>query len=180
MNDVSHKVAVQTEKTVPAPASAASQPVQRDPFSVLRHEMDELLESFSSRFSLFPSFRGIWDAPGWHLPAAFRTQFPAIDVAENKKHFRITADLPGVKKDDVEVTLSDGHLTISGEVKHKTEQKDEEHIHTESYHGAFKRSLSLPDSVDADKVSAKFADGKLILTLPKTKEAQKARKVAIS
>ena len=152
------------------------------PFGALQREMDDLFRDFSSRFSMFPPRRradGL--VPNWRWPARVETAFPSIDVKENKNHFTITAELPGLKRDDIDVSVDDGMLTISGETKSETKDEDDEHVLTERYEGRFKRSLCLPETVDAAKTSAKMDDGVLTVTLPKTKKAHaKARKIAIS
>lgn len=106
---------------------------------------------------------------------------PPVDIAEQEQAFLATLDLPGVKKEDIEIALDGGLLTISGERKleHPAGEEGTSYRRIERSYGAFSRSFTLPQGVDFSKVEATFADGVLKLTLPKS-EAAKARKVAIA
>jgi len=97
---------------------------------------------------------------------------PALDVHEDKDNFIVRAELPGMKREDIDVSLQDGALSISGE--RKTEQKYEgaEVYRTERFFGKFQRTVTLPAPVAADKVKAQYKDGVLSITLPKTEEAK--------
>ncbi|MDO9042304.1 MAG: Hsp20/alpha crystallin family protein [Desulfocapsaceae bacterium] len=101
---------------------------------------------------------------------------PRLDVSETDKALEIVADLPGMDKKDINVSLDGDLLTIKGEKKEVKEKKDK-HFHTiERRSGSFYRALRLPVAVESDKIDANFKDGVLTLTLPKSKEA--AKKVA--
>jgi HSP20 family protein len=106
---------------------------------------------------------------------------PAVDIVETENAFVAKADLPGLTKDDIELSLEDGVLSISGERTFKHEEKGEgkSFRRIERAYGSFRRAFTLPQGVDVDKVEASFTDGVLTLTLPKT-EIVKARKIAIS
>lgn len=108
-----------------------------------------------------------------------KSWLPAVDVEERDDAFLVTADLPGLEKDDIDVSLDDGVLTISGERKRETENETEGFKRFERVHGQFSRSFSLPQGVDVEAVGATFDKGVLTLTLPKV-EVVKARKIAIS
>ena len=101
---------------------------------------------------------------------------PRLDVSETDKALEVVADLPGMEKKDIKVSLDGDLLTIKGEKKEVKEKKDK-HYHTiERRSGSFYRALRLPIGVQSDKIDANFKDGVLTLTLPKSKEA--AKKVA--
>ncbi|MCX5870062.1 MAG: Hsp20/alpha crystallin family protein [Deltaproteobacteria bacterium] len=101
---------------------------------------------------------------------------PRLDVSETDKALEVVADLPGMEKKDIKVSLDGDLLTIKGEKKEVKEKKDK-HYHTiERRSGSFYRALRLPMDVENDKIDANFKDGVLTLTLPKSKEA--AKKVA--
>jgi len=104
---------------------------------------------------------------------------PALDIYEEKDHFTVKAELPGMKKEDIEVSLHDGSLSISGERKTETKHEDKEVYRAERYFGRFQRTVSLPTIVAADKVKAAYNDGVLTITLPKTEEA-KPKKIDVS
>jgi HSP20 family protein len=99
-----------------------------------------------------------------------------LDVKEDDKSYAVTADLPGLKESDVDVTFDDGVLTIRGEKKvERDEKKDTWHLVERSY-GSFARQISLPAGIQEDKIEAKFDKGVLTITLPKQTEAQKSAK----
>lgn len=103
---------------------------------------------------------------------------PALDVHEDEKQYAISVELPGVKKEDVQVELQEGTLTIRGEKSSEREEKKEQRRYTERSYGSFSRSFRLPTDADAEHLDASFRDGVLTITLPKTEEA-KPRTIAI-
>jgi HSP20 family protein len=107
-----------------------------------------------------------------------RALSPAIDVSEDEKQYVITAELPGVRKDDVTIELHQGVLTVHGEKKSEHEETKARRRWVERSYGTFTRSLTLPSDALADRVDAAFADGILTVTVPKS-ESAKPRTVAI-
>jgi len=97
---------------------------------------------------------------------------PALDVYENKDNFTIKAELPGMKKEDIAVTLHDGSLSIAGERKSEARHEGAEVCRAERYVGRFQRTVTLPGAVAPDKAKAQYKDGVLTVTLPKTEEAK--------
>ena len=97
---------------------------------------------------------------------------PAIDVSETKESYVIHAELPGVKKDDVKITMHDNLISIRGEKKSETEKKTENLHRIERRYGTFERSFALAGTVKNDAVEAKYDNGVLTITLPKTEEAK--------
>lgn len=139
--------------------------VERDPFAVLRREMNALFDDF------FPEV----DEPRGAL-AAFA---PRVDVKETDAEVRVTAELPGVEEKDVEVSLSGDVLTIKGEKKEEKEEKGEERYRLERSYGSFRRSFSLPCEVNSEKATATYKKGVLTITLPKVAEAKKKATIAV-
>ncbi len=92
---------------------------------------------------------------------------PAVDIKETAEAFTIDAELPGMSKDDVKVTVHDGVLTIEGERKHEEESTDKKQHRIERFYGSFMRRFTLPENVDENSVKASFKDGLLTLTLLK-------------
>lgn len=92
---------------------------------------------------------------------------PAVDIKETSEAFTIDAELPGMTKDDVKVTVHDGVLSIEGERKHEEETGDKKHHRVERFYGSFMRRFTLPENVDENSVKANFKDGLLTLTLQK-------------
>lgn len=97
---------------------------------------------------------------------------PALDIHEDKDNLIVKVELPGMKKEDIEVSLHDGSLSISGERKGEEKFKDAEVYRAERFFGRFQRTVTLPTPVAADKVKAQYKDGILTVTLPKTEEAK--------
>lgn len=104
---------------------------------------------------------------------------PRVDLIETDDHYRLRADLPGISKEDVSVTVEDSRLTIRGERKHESQTEDENFVRSERAFGRFYRMMRLPNSVDEKKIKATFSDGVLSVELPKT-EKSKPKKVKIS
>jgi HSP20 family protein len=136
-----------------------------DRLSNLHSELDRLFES-----PLFHLAHGSQRLNDWS---------PAIDLHENKDNFIILAELPGMKKEDIEISLHEGALTISGERRSEEKLEDGETFRTERFFGKFHRSVVLPKPVKADKVSASYKDGVLTVTLPKTEEV-KPKQIEVS
>jgi HSP20 family protein len=97
---------------------------------------------------------------------------PAIDVSEDDGNYVVSAELPGVKKDDVTVECQDGVLTIRGEKKSEREEKKEKGRYLERSYGSFSRSFTLPSNADPDRIQAGFKDGVLTVTIAKTEETK--------
>ncbi|HPY29860.1 MAG TPA: Hsp20/alpha crystallin family protein [Verrucomicrobiota bacterium] len=126
--------------------------------SDLRNEIDRLFETPFAEFSRASSLLGGW--------------MPALDLNEDKDHFTVKCELPGMKKDDINLTLHEGCLTISGERRGEQARPDGEVHRAERFVGRFQRTVLLPAPVAVDKISAQYKDGVLTVTLPKTEEAK--------
>lgn len=94
---------------------------------------------------------------------------PSADVSENESEFLIRAELPGVKKEDIKVKVSDGVLTLEGERRQEKEEKGEKMHRVERFYGSFSRSFALPDNADVSGVKAESKDGLLTIKIPKLK-----------
>lgn len=98
---------------------------------------------------------------------------PAVDIFENARHeIVINAELPGLKREDIDIRVENNTLTLRGERKHEAEVKQENYHRVERAYGGFNRSFALPSTVDAEKVAANFQDGVLTITLPMREEAK--------
>ena len=104
---------------------------------------------------------------------------PVLDVQEDKDNFRVRVELPGLKREDITVSIEDGTLVISGERKTETADEGTEVHRQERYYGKFSRALTLPSAVAADQVKAAYKDGILTVTLPKAEEA-KPKNITVS
>lgn len=149
-------------------------PVQRGeegaPFLTLHREMSRLFDDV---------FRGLDHSP-FRFDRVFDRawSWPSIEVSENDKEVRVTAELPGLEEKDVEVQLSNGVLVLKGEKRSETEDNDR--LFSERFHGRFERRIPV-DDIDEDKVSASFRNGELVITLPRSTEAQRnVKRIAIN
>ncbi|MEI8701931.1 Hsp20/alpha crystallin family protein [Mesorhizobium sp. ISC15] len=143
----------------------------RDPFMALHCEMNRMIDdAFRGFETRMPSFSGFSSA---------RANWPSVEISDGEKEVRVTAEIPGMDEKDIEVLLDDGVLTLRGEKRSETEDKDR-HF-SERFYGRFERRIPLGYEVEEDKVNAAFHNGVLSVTLPKTQRAQtKARRIAIS
>ncbi|UCH51660.1 MAG: Hsp20/alpha crystallin family protein [Chloroflexota bacterium] len=147
--------------------------VRWEPFreiTSLRDAMDRLFEdSFVRAPRLWPT-AGAWDLP--------------VDMHQTDNDLVVKASLPGFKPEEVDISITDGTLTIKGEHKEEHEAKEEEYFYKERRYGTFSRSLSIPVKVKSDKAEAVFEEGVLTLTLPKAEDIKpkqikvKARQIA--
>lgn len=150
-------------KPVPAPFES---------LTGLRDEMNHLFDEFFTGFerrapSLFRSYE-----PGWLSGGRRGDMTPAVDVAEDDKAVTLTAELPGLKEEDVEVVLRDDMLTVKGEKKSEREEKKENYHLSERRYGAFERTFRLPETAEADRIKAAIEDGVLTVTVPKSAGAR--------
>lgn len=143
----------------------------------LRGEVDHLFEEFQEGWP-FGKSRHRRKAHTFGDPFAFSMRMPAVDVVDKEKYIQLKAELPGMDESDIEVQLTDRMLTISGEKKeeHEEGEKEGSYYLSERRYGSFKRSLSIPEGVNPDKVEASFSKGVLTVTLQKTPEARKKPK----
>lgn len=171
MADAATKLPVKTEAAaVEGPASGLW------PFDSLRREINRLFDDFGPDAWGLPSRRSLLDiAPAGWLPTTSLV-YPAVDVVDKDKTCEITAELPGIEEKDIEITFSNGVLTIKGEKEEKTEQKKKDYYMSERRFGSFRRSFQLPAGIDPDKIEASFKKGVLTVTLPKTAAAQSQEK----
>ncbi len=122
------------------------------------------------------------DSFAWPMlqsPVAGRGWMPAVDVFEKEDKFVVKAELPGMKEEDIDVSVVGDRLIIKGEKETETEVNEEDYYRCERSYGSFHRSILLPSTVDASKIAADFEDGVLEVTLPKAAEV-KPKKVAVS
>lgn len=130
--------------------------------ATIRDEMNRLFDEFFSGFPFPERRRGLMEGE-WA---------PTVDVAETDENIVVTAELPGVKQNDVEISVVNDVLTLKGEKKEEKEIKKENYHRIERSYGSFQRSITLPTGVQADKAKATYKDGVLTITIPKVEEAK--------
>ncbi|HUY92003.1 MAG TPA: Hsp20/alpha crystallin family protein [Pirellulales bacterium] len=134
------------------------------PFERVVEEMEDLMERF-------------WEE-GDGRRMKLEAFHPRVNLAEKEGGFELTADLPGIKPEDIKVEMQNGNLMISGERKEEKEEKGKTFHLVESSYGSFYRSIPLPTPVEEGKIAAKFTDGVLHVTLPKSEKA-KPKQIAV-
>ncbi|HEY0942615.1 MAG TPA: Hsp20/alpha crystallin family protein [Steroidobacter sp.] len=133
-------------------------------------DLDDMFRQYSPFFSrALRRFEGEEDVK-WR---------PVADISETDTEYLIKAELPEVKKEDVKVTFENGQLTISGERRHESKQKNENELRVESFYGSFARSFMLPDNVDPKNIRAESKDGVLRVRIPKTTPTKPEQPIAI-
>lgn len=151
---------------IPWGRNAPSQTVYRDddrnPFLSLHREMNRLFDD------VFRGFDG--RLPSLRPFSTLNGGWPSVEVSETDKEIRVTAEVPGLDQKDIEILLDDDTLTVRGEKRSETEDKEKQF--SERYYGRFERRIPLGYEVEADKVDAQFKNGVLTVTLPKTARAQ--------
>lgn len=176
-------------KAAPPVKAAAMEPMLGPtPFKLMRRFTDDMERMFDT-FNLMPRFEADW----FNFPRAIdlfefprlaemekAAWWPEIEVVEKNGELKIHADLPGMKKEDINVEFTDNGLIISGERKQETEEKREGFYHNERNYGTFYRNIALPEGANPDKANAVFHDGVLEVTVAVPKRELKARKLEIT
>jgi HSP20 family protein len=150
---------MELKNLIPRSRSVLVKREEADPFAIMRRRMDHMFEGLLQGFDLqpFESQSGVFN--------------PNIDVVENDKEIRISAELPGMEDKDIEVSINKESLSIKGEKKEEREDKGKGYYRMERSYGSFSRTIPLPIEVETDKIEAKFKKGVLSITLPKTARA---------
>ncbi len=140
-----------------------------DPFGdIARFEPFQGLEEWMRDFNLRPALRD------WNVEPRIK-----MDVSEDDRNYTVKAEIPGVKKEDIHVNVEGNQVTIAAELKRESEQKEGKSLRSERYFGQQSRSFALAQAIDDAGVEAKYADGVLVLTLPKKPNAS-SKKIAIN
>lgn len=152
----------------PAKKTEVAPKGQSNLLSRLQEDLDRMESMFDGFFPLrTPRF------PDWSKFGSSALKVPAVDVFEEGDAVVVKAEIPGAKKDEIEVSLTDSVLTISGEKERKEEVKEDKYYRCERSYGSFSRSVELPGEVQAGKAQATFTDGVLEIRLPKTEESKR-------
>ena len=140
-----------------------------DPFQDLRSAQDEMAQMspmLAHALGLHGQPQGSDRATAWA---------PALDISERKDAYLVTVELPGLKSEDLDITMEDGLLTIKGERQFTSESSEQQFHRVERRYGAFRRSITLPAQVQADHIEATFDNGVLQIVVPKAEEAKPKR-----
>jgi HSP20 family protein len=134
----------------------------QNPFAAIDRVFDDVFRD------VMPSFN-----------TGFNPNAMRVDISEDDKNIYIEAELPGMKKEDVKVTIEDGVLMIRGERKQETEEKKKNYHRVERVYGSFSRAFTLGENVDKDSIEAKYENGVLHLTLPKVEPVKNVKEIAL-
>ena len=140
---------------------------EQEPFLSFRQEMDRIFDEFFEGRALTP-----W-SDEW---AGFA---PKVDVVETDEEVKVTAEMPGLDAQDVDVTVSHNTLTLKGEKRQEHEEKGEGYYRSERSYGSFQRAIPLPSTVETDKADAAFSKGVLTVSFPKTPAAKDRKQIAV-
>lgn len=132
--------------------------------SRMEREMERMFEDFRLR---------PWSGFGWPRWWEQRFREPVVEVYEEKDDVMVKAELPGMKKEDIQINISENLLTLRGEKKEEREEKKEGYHYSERSYGSFERTIEIPREVQADKAKANFKEGVLEIRIPKTEEAKR-------
>lgn len=139
-------------------------PAHFDPFNRLRGQIDELFGRYVKPTAFDPD----------------SDMIVALDVAETDRAYEFKFDVPGVRREDIDIDFGQGHLSVSGERRHEATEEKKSYRQSERSFGAFSTSFALPADVDGDKISADLKDGVLTITVPKSDDPRKrAKKIAV-
>lgn len=177
---MANKIEVSKEGTK-SEAGLARAEAGAHPFLALRDQMDRLFDEFMGGWRMPSPSRELFRFEPFQMPAWGRSMVDVrFDVSETDDAVEMTAELPGIDEKDIDLSLSDGVLTIKGEKKSEKETEERDYHLSERRYGSFARSMRLPDSVNQDKIEAHFEKGVLKVVMPKRAEARaKKKKIAI-
>jgi HSP20 family protein len=173
----------QSQQSMPA-RRGETRPAPMDPFQAMRREMDRMFDRFFGGGFGMPLSRRMFEMePSWQGGGeGFGFSAPAIDFAEDEHAYHLTAELPGLSEKDINLSLSDDMLTISGEKREERQEneKDKNFHYSERRFGSFRRMIQLPQHIDRDKIEANFKNGVLRVTVPKAQDVrQRQRKIVV-
>lgn len=134
--------------------------------------LTDLLDIQSQMNDLFDFSLGRWFDRGGSATGPARIWAPAIDVHEDKDQYLVKADLPGLNREDIDITVEGDLLVIKGEKKEESEKKEKGVLRSERFHGWFQRAIELPGGVDPAKVKASYKEGVLEVAVPKREDAK--------
>ena len=161
------KKVVKRKKGVPAKMESSG------PFKELEkrmHDMESRFEDFFSADWMRPSK---WELPDWAHMNQLELKVPKMDIVDRDNDVLVRVDLPGVKKEDVDVSLTDNTVTVKGSTSEEKKEEEGDYYRCETMQGSFSRTMSLPSEVDGSKAKSTFKDGVLEVVAPKLEKARR-------
>ena len=157
-------------KWFPFKKDKAPAKTEKHPMAQMREELNQLVERFMSNDEM----------DRWYGDFSAQTFAPTVDIADEKKHLRITAELPGMEEKDIKLTFQDNALVLCGEKRLEQTHEDDGYYRTERSFGSFERVIPLPVEVDAEHAEARFKKGVLTVRLAKVNETPSAKQIPIA
>lgn len=176
-----HATAKKEVKAAPVRNEPAVSLLGFTPFGLMRRfteNLERMFEDFN-HFRLIPFFEKEFALPHWTEPQ-IPMWLPQIEILEKDGQVTVRADLPGMKKEDIDIELTDDTLVISGERRHESREKRDDYFRTERSYGNFYRSIPLPKGADAEHAKAVFEHGVLEVTMQVPAKERKGRKLKIN
>ena len=168
-------MAEQSNKTATSVAKGPAPPAKPEPARILSpfEEMERVFDNLWPRSWMQPWH---WDRPFFTELARMDLRLPKVDVIDRDSEVVVKAEVPGVAKDDIEVSVTENSVTIKGETSHEEKEEKGDYYRSEMRRGSFSRTVGLPCNVDGTKAKAQFKDGVLELTIPK---AEKSKRISV-
>jgi HSP20 family protein len=142
-------------------------------FRDLEDRMHEMEKRFEGAFSADWMRPSKWEMPDWAHMSQLDMKLPKLDVVDRDADVMIRADLPGVKKEDIDVSLTDNTVTIKGTTSEEKKEEEGDYYRSETMKGSFSRTMTLPGEVDGSKAKSTFKNGVLEITAPKLEKARR-------
>ncbi len=142
-------------------------------------EMEKRFRQLEKRFEdIFPDDWGMptrWEMPEWSKLSKMELKAPRVDIVDRDDDILVRADVPGVKKENLDVSLTDNTITIKGSTSEEKKEEKGDYYRSETMKGSFSRTMSLPSDVDGNKASTSFKDGVLEVIVPKVEKAKRIK-----
>ena len=143
------------------------------PFQELEKRMRDMESRFEDFFSADWMHPSTWEFPDWAQMNQLELKIPKMDIVDRDDDVMVRADLPGVKKEDVDVSLTDNTITVKGSTSEEKKEEKGDYYRSETMQGSFSRTMSLPSEVDGSKAKSTFKDGVLEVIVPKLEKAHR-------
>jgi len=142
-------------------------------------ELEKRFRDLETRFEdIFPESWGIpsrWEFPEWSKLSSMELKLPKVDIVDRDEDILVRADVPGVKKENLDVSLTDNTITIKGNTSEEKKEEKGDYYRSETMKGSFSRTMSLPSDVDGNKATTTFKDGVLEVVVPKLEKAKRIK-----
>jgi HSP20 family protein len=153
------------------PVKAAS----KGAFAEIEERFRELERRFDDIFSGDWGMPARWEFPEWSRLSKMELKVPKVDIVDRDNDILVRADVPGVKKENLDISLTDNTITIKGSTSEEKKEEKGDYFRSETMKGSFTRTMSLPSDVDGEKASTSFRDGVLEVVIPKVEKARRIK-----